>query len=84
MPHSGPCDGRILPPLMIPIVDRGSALRLVGRVIDEGRRRGLTVPLNERLVRQVKEIERGTRQRGLHNLGALADLRQELSVAQTR
>lgn len=57
---------------------------LVGWVVDEGCRRGLTVPLNERLVRQAKEIERGTRQRGLHNLGALADLRQELSVAQTR
>jgi hypothetical protein len=41
------------------------------------------VPLNERLVRQVKEIERGTRQRGLHNLEELADLRQELSAAQT-
>jgi hypothetical protein len=44
----------------------------------------LTVPLNERLVRRVKEIGRGTGQRGRHNLEALAHLRQELSAAQTR
>jgi hypothetical protein len=44
----------------------------------------LTVPLNERLMRQAKEIERGPRRRGLHNLEALADPRQELSAAQAR
>ena len=37
---------------------------MVGWVIEEGRRRGVTMPLNEALVQQVKELERGTRQRG--------------------
>jgi len=44
---------------------------MVGWVIAEGRARGVAMPLNERLVAQVKEIERGARQRGLHNLDEL-------------
>ena len=36
------------------------------------------MPLNERLVAQVKELERGARQRGLHNLDELERHRQEL------
>jgi 2-dehydropantoate 2-reductase len=44
---------------------------MVGWVIAEGRARGMALPLNEQLVAQVKEIERGARQRGLHNLDEL-------------
>jgi 2-dehydropantoate 2-reductase len=51
---------------------------MVGWVIEEGRRRGVAMPLNEALVRQVKELERGTRQRGLHNLDELEQLRAKL------
>lgn len=51
---------------------------MVGWVIEEGRRRGVTMPLNEALVQQVKELERGTRQRGLHNLDELEQLRAKL------
>jgi 2-dehydropantoate 2-reductase len=48
---------------------------MVGWVIGEGRRRGVAMPLNEALVRQVKELENGTRKRGLHNLDELEALR---------
>jgi 2-dehydropantoate 2-reductase len=51
---------------------------MVGWVIEEGRRRGVALPLNEALVQQVKELERGTRQRGLHNLDELEVLRKKL------
>jgi 2-dehydropantoate 2-reductase len=51
---------------------------MVGWVIGEGRRRGIAMPLNEALVRQVKELEQGTRERGLHNLDELAALRAQL------
>ena len=51
---------------------------MVGWVIAEGRARGVAMPLNERLVAQVKELERGARQRGLHNLDELERQRQEL------
>src|SRR5262249_19636824 len=51
---------------------------MVGWVVDEGRRRGLPMQLNEALVRQVKELEKGTRQRGLHNLDELETLRAKL------
>jgi hypothetical protein len=43
----------------------------MGWVIAEGRARGITMPLNEHLLAQVKELERGVRQRGLHNLDEL-------------
>ena len=49
-----------------------------GWVVAEGRRRGVAMPLNEALVRQVKELEQGTRERGWHNLDELARLRDEL------
>jgi len=51
---------------------------MVGWVIDEGRRRGIAMPLNEALVQQVKELERGERDRGLHNLDELEALRARL------
>ena len=51
---------------------------MVGWVIDEGRRRGVAMPLNEALVRQVKELESGKRERGLHNLDELEALRAKL------
>ena len=51
---------------------------MTGWVIAEGRRLGVAMPLNEALVRQVKELERGTRERGLHNLDELAELRTQL------
>ena len=51
---------------------------MTGWVIDEGRRLGVAMPLNEALVRQVKELEKGTRERGLHNLDELERLRAEL------
>jgi len=51
---------------------------MIGWVIGEGRRLGVAMPLNERLVQQVKEIEAGHRTRGLHNLDELETRRQEL------
>jgi 2-dehydropantoate 2-reductase len=51
---------------------------MVGWVIAEGRRRSIAMPLNEALVRQVKELESGARQRGLHNLDELEALRARL------
>ena len=50
---------------------------MVGWVIGEGRRHGLGMPLNERLVQQVKELEKGSRNRGLHNLDELEARRAE-------
>ena len=51
---------------------------MVGWVIEEGRRRGVPLPLNELLLRQVKEIEAGHRARGLANLEELEARRREL------
>lgn len=51
---------------------------MVGWVIGEGRRRDIAMPLNEALVQQVKELERGTRKRGLRNLDELEALRARL------
>ncbi len=51
---------------------------MVGWVIEEGRQRGIALALNRPLVRQVKEIERGERAQGLHNLDELDDHRQAL------
>ena len=48
---------------------------MVGWLVDEGRRRGVAMPLNERLVQQVHEIEQGKRDRGLGNLDELDALR---------
>lgn len=53
---------------------------LMGWVIEEGRKHGIAMPLNERLVAQVKEIERGARQRGPHNLEELEENRRHLYV----
>jgi 2-dehydropantoate 2-reductase len=51
---------------------------MIGWVIAEGRTLGVAMPLNERLVAQVKEIERGARPRGLANLAELERHRQQL------
>ena len=51
---------------------------MVGWVIDEGRRRGVAMPLNQQLVQQVKELEQERRSRGLHNLDELEALRAKL------
>jgi 2-dehydropantoate 2-reductase len=50
---------------------------MVGAVVAEGRRLGLELPLNERLVRMVHEIERGERAQGAHNLDELDQYRQQ-------
>jgi 2-dehydropantoate 2-reductase len=51
---------------------------MIGWVVAEGQRLGIPMPLNEHLVKQVKEIEAGGRSRGLHNLDELETRRQEL------
>jgi 2-dehydropantoate 2-reductase len=51
---------------------------MVGWVIGEGRRRGIAMPLNEQLVQQVKELEQGSRSRGLDNLDELEAVRGRL------
>jgi 2-dehydropantoate 2-reductase len=51
---------------------------MIGWVIAEGRARGIPMPLNEDLVRQVKEIEAGVRSRGRANLDELETRRQQL------
>ncbi len=50
---------------------------MVGWVVEQGRAHGLALPLNEHLVRQVKELEQGRRTRGLHNLDELEALRMK-------
>jgi 2-dehydropantoate 2-reductase len=47
---------------------------MIGWVVAEGRKRGVPTPLNEHLVRQVHEIEQGTRDRGLANLDELKNM----------
>jgi 2-dehydropantoate 2-reductase len=51
---------------------------MIGWVVEQGRAHGVALPLNEHLVRQVKEIEQGRRARGLHNLDELEELRRKL------
>jgi 2-dehydropantoate 2-reductase len=51
---------------------------MTGWLIAEGQKQKITLPLNERLVKQVKEIEQGKRQRGLQNLEELYAYFQEL------
>jgi 2-dehydropantoate 2-reductase len=51
---------------------------MTGWLVAQGRQRGIAMPLNEHLIRQVKEIERGERQRGSANLEELERHRQEL------
>ncbi len=52
---------------------------MIGAVIDEGKRLGLGLPLNEQLLRIVKDIERGQRAQGTHNLDELDQLRMSLA-----
>jgi hypothetical protein len=56
---------------------------MVGWVIGEGEKLGIDLPLNRRLVAQVKEIERDARQRGLRNLEELEAYRRELEGDQS-
>ncbi len=51
---------------------------MIGWVINEGRRRGIALPLNEHLVRLVKDIEQGQRTQALNNLDELDARRQAL------
>ena len=51
---------------------------MLGWLIDEGRRSGVTLPLNQQLMQQVKELEQGSRTRGLHNLDELEARRLSL------
>jgi 2-dehydropantoate 2-reductase len=51
---------------------------MLGSLVAEGRRLGLSLPLNERLVRQIHEIEQGRRVQGLHNLDELEQERNAL------
>ena len=51
---------------------------MVGSVVAEGRRLGLRLPLNELLVRQIHEIERGERVQGTQNLDELELARRTL------
>ena len=53
---------------------------MIGAVVAEGARRGVPCPLNASLVRQVKEIERGERVQGLHNLDELDRERKSLAA----
>jgi len=55
---------------------------LIGWVIAEGKKLGIRMPLNEQLVAQIKEIEQGKRQRGLHNLEALEVMCRKLNQTQ--
>lgn len=54
---------------------------MVGWVVEEGRRRGLAVPLNERLVQMVKDIEQGRREHTLRNLDELEALRKAVPAS---
>lgn len=47
----------------------------VGAFVIEGEKRGIAVPLIRRLMAMINEVERGERQRGLHNLKELDQLR---------
>ena len=40
-------------------------------LVAEGKKRGIDARLNARVVRMIKEIERGERQQGTHNLEEL-------------
>lgn len=51
---------------------------MLGWLVGQARERGLAVPLTVELVRQVKEIEAGTRRRGLANLDELETRRRGL------
>lgn len=51
---------------------------MVGGIITEGRRLGVALLLNERLVQRIKEIERGARVQGLYNLDELEWARRAL------
>jgi 2-dehydropantoate 2-reductase len=51
---------------------------MIGWVVAEGRKLGAGMPLNEELIRQVREIEEAKRERGLHNLNELEAHRHRL------
>ena len=51
---------------------------MIGWVIEQGHVHGVEMPLNRHLVLQVKELERGQRTRGPHNLEELETLRRKL------
>ena len=51
---------------------------MLGSVVAEGKRLGVPVPLSERLLKQVKEIESGRRNRGFENLEELEQYRKKV------
>ncbi|HZQ63227.1 MAG TPA: ketopantoate reductase family protein [Casimicrobiaceae bacterium] len=51
---------------------------MLGWLIAQGRAHRVSLPLNQRLLQQVKELERGERSRGVHNLRELEKLRETL------
>jgi len=53
---------------------------LTGAVVDKAKEYGVAVPLNQRLVEMIYEIERGERQMGWENLEELDAYRQELRL----
>ena len=54
---------------------------MLGGVVAEGKRLGVPVPLNERLVEMIHEIERGERAQDLRNLDELDRMRLALTAA---
>ncbi len=53
---------------------------LTGRLVEDGKKIGVPVPLNEKVVNMIYEIEDGKREMGWHNIAELEDLIKELGV----
>ena len=51
---------------------------LTGWVIEQGKKKGIAMPLNERLVSIIKELERGERQRSISNVEELDAYRRQI------
>ncbi len=51
---------------------------LTGWVIEQGKKKDIAMPLNERLVSIIKELERGERQRSMSNVEELETLRRQI------
>jgi 2-dehydropantoate 2-reductase len=53
---------------------------LTGRLVEDGKKIGVPVPLNEKVVNMIYEIEDGKREMGWHNIAELENLIKELGV----
>ncbi len=51
---------------------------LTGWVVEQGKKKGVAMPLNERLVTMIKELERGERQRSMSNVEEMEALRRQI------